>query len=479
MHWIALPRPVDDALPQGLPADAGAWWALRFSPRVALIDEALLIEVSTTARLWGGLPALIGLLQRPAARRDGEGEGVVEGGAAQADAALQAPAPTALQALAQLRLLQAGRPLPQRLPHDLPLRTLTDVLPHALQLEHMGCRTWGALRALPRAGVVRRFGAGLLRTLDQAWGDVPHQPRWVELPERFAMEAELPALVESAGALVWSARRLLQALQHWLQGRHQGVLALRLEWHHHLRRLDGVQLPPWDGMDLRTAEPAQEMAHVQRLLTERLAHCTLSAPVDRIALRVVQTGPVLSGSASLLPPGPDEAVGDAWHELQERWAARLGGDRVQAVQLHADHRPERMQAWRASGDAAGATATATVTARAARAADALPAQTAATDPRAALWPTWLTRVPQPLQVQRHRPCLQGPLGFLAGPQRFEAGWWESAAPAGARRVGDCASGLARREYFIAHNDAVGAVWIFRDLLQTQESCAWFLHGYYG
>lgn len=507
MHWIALPRPVGDALHHGLPADAGAWWALRFSPRVALIDEALLIEVSTTARLWGGLPALLGLLHRSAGHGDGVGdclakgapEGVAEnatpsgaeGGMAsgveadveEGDAlppestTLQAQAPTALQALAQLRLLRAGRPLPPRLPHDLPLRTLTDVIPHATQLEHMGCRTWGALRALPRAGVVRRFGAGLLRTLDQAWGDVPHQPRWVELPERFAMEAELPALVESATALIWSARRLLQPLQHWLQGRHQGVLALRLEWHHHLRRLDGVQLAPWDGMDLRTAEPAQEMAHVQRLLTERLAHCTLSAPVDRISLRVVQTGPVLSGSASLLPPGPDEAVGDAWHELQERWSARLGAHRVQAVRLHADHRPDRMQAWHAWGDAAVAARTAT--ARPVRAADAMPAQTVATDPRAVLWPAWLTRVPQPLLVQRHRPCLQGPLGFLAGPQRFEAGWWESAAPAGARQTGDCASGLARREYFIAHNDAVGAVWIFRDLLQTQESCAWFLHGYYG
>lgn len=485
MHWIALPRPVDDTLPQGLPADAGAWWALRFSPRVALLDEALLIEVSTTARLWGGLPALLGLLLEHAHQG-----GADQDGAPQTDAALAAPlipqAPTALQALAQLRLLQAGRPVPQRLPHDLPLRTLTDVRPQARQLEQMGCRTWGALRALPRAGVVRRFGSGLLRTLDQAWGDAPYQPRWVELPERFEIQAELPALVESAGALVWAAGRLLLSLQHWLQGRHQGVLALRLEWHHHLRRLDGVQLTPWGGMDLRTAEPAQQMAHMRRLLTERLAHCTLSAPVDRIALRVVQTGPVLADSASLLPPGPDEAVGDAWHELHERWAARLGADRVQTVQLHADHRPERMQGWHTLHDApfqatqaTQATQAAHPAARTARTADARPAQTAATDPRAVLWPTWLTRTPQPLRVQQHRPCLQGPLSFLAGPQRFEAGWWESAAPASARQPGDCATGLARREYFIAHNDAVGAVWVFRDLLQTQESCAWFLHGYYG
>lgn len=452
MHWIALPHAADDAPQPGVPPEACAWWALRFSPRVALIDEALLIEVSTTTRLWGGPQALLDQLHRHAG-----------------DTNLLAQAPTALQALAQLRMLQAGRSLPRCLPHDLPLTTLTDVRPHARSLEHMGCRTWGALRALPRPGVARRFGSALLRTLDQAWGDVPHQPRWVKLPEAFALEAELPALVDSAGALVWSASRLLQALQGWLKGRHLGALVLRLEWHYHLRRLDGIQLPPWGGMDLRTAEPAQEMAHLQRLLKERLAHCTLAAPVDRIALRVVQTGPVQAGSASLLPPGPEEAKGDPWHELQERWAARLGADRVQAVHLHADHRPERMQCWHPMAvDAAPHPSSA-----------AMPAQTRATDARAVLWPAWLSQPPQPLRVQQHRPCLQGPLNLMVGPQRFEAGWWERASPAGAHARGECATGLARREYFVAHNAAVGWVWIFKDLLQAQEQSAWFLHGFYG
>ena len=79
MHWIAwpCPQPVEPrppsahipgvvgaepslhahALPGGAlgatPAwqtvqGADAWWALRFTPRVARVDEALLLEVSTT-----------------------------------------------------------------------------------------------------------------------------------------------------------------------------------------------------------------------------------------------------------------------------------------------------------------------------------------------------------------------------------------------------------------------------------------------
>ena len=64
MHWIALPLPWSDepaALPgtgMGTDKSAGAlqaaagWWALRFTPRVALADgEAVLLEVSTTERL--------------------------------------------------------------------------------------------------------------------------------------------------------------------------------------------------------------------------------------------------------------------------------------------------------------------------------------------------------------------------------------------------------------------------------------------
>ena len=37
MHWIALPLPSWEGEP---PADLGAlgWWALRFTPRVALVD---------------------------------------------------------------------------------------------------------------------------------------------------------------------------------------------------------------------------------------------------------------------------------------------------------------------------------------------------------------------------------------------------------------------------------------------------------
>ena len=444
MLWLAWLLPPIDRAP-GVPPAAQGWWALHFTPRVALLDEALLLEVSSTERLWGGRAALQALLrsQAPQAADVAEGEGT------QAWAA----GPTALQALALLRLQRMGRPLPQGLPHDLPLATLTALRPHVAALQQLGCRTWGGLRALPRAGVARRFGSACLTALDQAWGDTPHGLAWITLPEQFALELELPALAESAPALLWAGQRLLDALQGWLRAHHQGVLALELAWRHDLRRIDGVDLPPWQSLELRTAEPVQGTEHLRRLLAERLAHERLAAPVNRLALRSLQTAPLAQASHSLLPPGPGEGQGEPWHQFIERISARLGAGSVQVMRLRADHRPERMQHWYPAiappPEQAGAMGS------------AVPG---------ALAPPWLLRPPQPLALQGSRPCLHGrPLRLLAGPQRVEEGWWEAGGQAGTDE------GLVRRDYFLAHSAAAGNVWIFRD----RVSGAWFLQGVYG
>lgn len=449
MLWLAWLLPCTDPAP-GVPPAAQGWWALRFTPRVALLDEALLLEVGSTARLWGGRAALQALLrsQTPQAFDDEEG----------GNAQVWAEGPTALQALALLRLQRMGRHLsphlPPRLPHDLPLATLTALRPHVAALQQLGCRSWGDLRALPRAGVARRFGAACLTALDQAWGEAPHGLRWITLPEQFALELELPALAESAGALLYAGQRLLDALQGWLRARQQGVLALQFAWRHDLRRIDGVELPPWRHLELRTAEPLQATAHLRRLLAERLAHERLAAPVNRLALRSLQTAPLVQASASLLPAAADEAQGETWHQLVERLSARLGAASLQVARLRADHRPECMQRWHP-------------------ALAAPPAQAQAQGSHvasAALLPPWLLRPPQPLVLQGSRPCLHGqPLRLLAGPQRVEAGWWEAAG------WDEPGPGLVRRDYFVAHGAAAGRVWIFRD----RASGAWFLHGVYG
>jgi len=433
MHWIALPLPPPHE-------EAMAWWALRFTPRVALADdgEAVLLEVAACERLWGGRAALQAqVLQAWTQAQEAPDDPPMGTG------------PTALVALALLRQALAQHPLPRRIPQGLPLHTLTALRPHAASLERMGCRTWGALRALPRGGVARRFGAQVLQVLDQAFGEAPEAHTWLELPDRFALSAELPALAESADTLLWAASRCLAALQGWLQARQQGALALELMWRHDLRRVDGVAIAPTQALQVRTAEATQDMAHLRRLLSENLARTTLAAPVNRITLRLLESAPLAQANASLLPSDNPEG-GEALHQLLERLTARLGPAQVQAPVLCADHRPECMQQWRPAAEALGRSGDGTV-------------------PHAVLLPPWLLRPPRPLAVQGSRPCHHGPLRLLMGPQRFEAGWWSEE------------EGPAQRDYFVAHNDTAGLVWVFRErqALAPGQPHRWFLHGVFG
>ncbi|SDL95150.1 protein ImuB [Oryzisolibacter propanilivorax] len=463
-HWLAWQLPPCEAPDPGVPTAARGWWALGFTPCVAILEEALVLEVSGTLRLWGGLPALRTRLHHAAPGAP--------------DVRCWAEGATAQQALALLRLQLRDRRRPACVPHDLPLDTLSALRPHAQALAHLGCRTWGALRSLPRAGVARRFGQDCLTAMDQAWGTQEQAWDWLQLPEAFDLQLELPAPVDSAPALLQYGQHLLDALQAWLRARQQGVLVLELAWQHALRRVDGQRLPDWQSLVLRTAEPLRDMAHLRRLLSERLARQVLAAPAGRLALRSRQTAPLHAGTRGLLPPaaGVDDCPpGEPWHQLLERLAARLGAASLHTPELHADHRPERMQRWHMPA-LAQPHRPLSAAARRMPPSSGAPVQAggsasddgACGNKRAALWPGWLVRPPQALRLQGDRPLLHDqPLVLLAGPERIEAGWWE---PHG----GEHGQGLARRDYFVAHNALAGWVWIFRD----RASGAWFLHGVY-
>ena len=153
MHWIALrPGPEADVDPDALLALGG--WALQYTPKVARLDDALLLEVSASERLWGGWRALLRQIytsNKPVAPVQ------------------YARGATSLIAYARLQ----DKALARTSPDDLPLHTLTAARPHLATLERLGCSHWGQLRALPRGGVARRFGAPLLAALDRAYGLQP------------------------------------------------------------------------------------------------------------------------------------------------------------------------------------------------------------------------------------------------------------------------------------------------------------------
>ncbi|MEO7938695.1 MAG: DNA polymerase Y family protein [Burkholderiaceae bacterium] len=507
MHWIALqplhdvalsgaatgpPEPANrgDGLPvagddpQALADDLQAlgWWGLRFTPRVVVhaLAQAVLLEVSASERLFGGRRQLIVQLLAP-------GRPSVQ--------IRVARAPTALLALARLQV----EPAAGRDPDQLPLYTLADARPHLATLDRLGCQTWGDLRALPRGGVVRRFGAPLLDALDRAYGLQPEVYPWLVLPEVFDVPLELQAQVETAPALLFAARRLLAQMQVWLQARKQGVLAFALCWQMDARRNTASE----GELVIRTAVPTLDMAHLQRLLAENLERITLPAPVLYLRLRSIETAALEAVTTSLLPD--EQRKGDDLTQLLERLAARLGTDQVLRAVARADHRPEQMQAWVPAADGrspgfvpGGADGTSKGSrpggGGTARAAGKRSSKRRAAGPACAvsdaLYPTWLLAMPLKLAVHRDRPLYQGPLTLLVGPQRLETAWWDVALSPGAAASGPACPvpdppRLALRDYFLAHNAQAGLLWVYRERLMAaraqgdKQDGQWYLHGVFG
>ena len=436
MHWIALQPASDAALADA--TTAWSWWALQFTPMVARLESALVMEVSASERLFGGSIALLAQLLEPN----------------------RAPAPveyahgaTSLVAFGRLQCVSQSARTADATPRTISLSTHPDALPlhtlaaaraHLPTLVRLGISSWGQLRALPRGGLVRRFGASLLDALDCAYGQRAEVYPWLTLPEVFDAPLELTASVETATALLFGARRLLAQLQVWLRARQRGVLALELLWELDARRSNALHVDVHHSggalgrLELRTAQPTQDMAHMARLLSEQLARVTLPAPVLHLRMRSLQTQPLAGESISLLPD--DVRAGDSLHQLLERLSARLGPEQVRCVQLHADHRPEHMQSWCAATDATGGMSGKNL--------------------KDALYPTWLLAMPLRLTVHQGLPQHQGPLTLLAGPQRLEVGWLEGEA--------------ALRDYYVARSVKAGLLWVYRERLGAQAF--WYLHG---
>jgi protein ImuB len=453
MHWIALRWSLesDTADAPLLPTpEALGWWALEYTPHVAWQDEALMLEVSACERLWGGRLQLMRQL--------------VAANPAPDVRMLGAQGATSLIALARLRLFERNENRPNDVPAGLPLDTLTTARPHLDLLARLGCRTWGEVAALPRGGLTRRFGAALREALDAAWGLRPESHSWLTLPDVFEQKLELPALAETAPELMWSANRLLTALQIWLRARQRGARALELQWTLDLKRFNGVNLPPHQQVTVRTAEPTQDMAHLRRLLSEKLALTTLAAPASWLRLRTLETDPWAGASTSFLPE--DNRKGDKLHEMVERLSVRLGPHQVLVPSAQADHRPERKQAWQPALQKDKA-----LPDKVRKEAKAAASQPDASQPDA-LYPPWLLPQPLLLEMDGERPCYRGPLSKLIGPQRIEAGWWGGEEDGGQP---------AMRDYYVAESPEAGLVWIFRERPSARFSSGevrWYLQGFY-
>ena len=426
---VAL-RDHDVALEQEALAEV-ATLALAFTPGVNIAPpNAILAEIEGSVRLFGGLPRLLGQLSGEARSRG-------------YDAALAlAPTPTAA-----LLLARAGHATPvldrMQLPAALAPLSLARLDLDAdtvATLQAAGITTFGAARALPRAGLARRFDRRFVDTLDRALGDAPDPREPYRPPPRFERRLPLPAPADSVEALVFGVDRLVSDLAGWLLARGLGVTRMSLALVHERH----VGTPPTVAT-FALGAPARAPAHLHAVLRERLARVALPAPVEAIVLASDETSPLAGRNLGLLP---EDEAGAVVVPLIERLRSRLGDAAVAIPAARADHRPEYAGAEAPPGPAQRPPR------RPANAQDTAGRPAPAAAPR----PIWLLDEAQPL-----REALETQPWILRdGPERIESGWWDGRD--------------LRRDYFVAESPQGALVWIYRDHRYGADDGEWFLHG---
>jgi len=360
------------------PAEVARWrdflaaWAYRYSSQVlACFDDAIVLEVQASLRLFGPWPLFERQL-RADLRELGFGHRI------------------AMATNARAARVLAGVQDGLAIVHEARLQTALSRLPvaragleakQAEALHAMGLRRLGQLFAAPRDALGKRFGTGLLLHLDRLRGAPDPQAAYAP-PDRFDLRIELPYEIESSQALLFPLRRMTADLGAYLAGRDGGVQRFVVHLEHEGHADTEVAI------GLLAAE--RDPALLFELARSRLEQATIPAPVRGMRLLATQLPPFVPAGRELFDERPAQAV--PWEILRERLRARLGEDAVHGLAMHDDHRPE--QAWRR-----------------------IPMPAATRQPLSmAPRPTWL--LPQPVPLRGYRLQLQ------AGPERVESGWWD-------------------------------------------------------
>lgn len=289
------------------------------------------------------------------------------------------------------------------------------------RLHGMGVRTLGALRALPRDALRRRFGVELVEHLERMHGDATDALRCYEPPDRFDARIELEYEVESSQVLLFPLRRLVSDLATYLACRDGGVQRFVVRLEHEQGHTDVA-------VGLLAAE--RDGALLFEIARNRLEQAAIARPVVGVRLLAEQLPAFVPASRDLFDARPAQAM--PWPQLRERLRARLGEDAVQRVAATGDPRPER--AWRPVPDDDDAACAGRAPPR---------------PPR----PVWLLPRPVPLRG--------APVRILSGPERVESGWWDDAD--------------VRRDYYVLETRGGRRAWAFAP---PGEQDGWMLHGWF-
>lgn len=278
---------------------------------------------------------------------------------------------------------------------QLPPRTLD-------KLQHSGLQQLGQLLALPLGSIQRRFGKWLHQWLQDLQQARPNEQAWFVPKQQFHEQVELNREAQSASAIRFPVRPILDALETWLASQKLSATGLLLT-------LLNRQRAPIQQLTIQASTPLVTAQDWLTLLDLQLERCQLKEPALYLTLQAQgvnaqqdQTTDLFESCNAMRPA-----------QLLDLLAAKLGAEAVQYFTGEADPRPER----------ACQTAQHGLT--------SLPTQQ-----QTALWlaPIQGTNISQ-WQLLRHS-------------QRVHTGWWE---------LESC-----KRDYYFAQHQDGRYGWLFRD-----------------
>ncbi|MFV0625383.1 DUF6504 family protein [Sphingomonas sp. ac-8] len=335
-------------------------------------------------------------------------------------------------------------------------------------MQRLGIYRIGDLLAMPRAPLVRRFGAELALRLDQAVGDapepfdpvIPHDP--IAVGQRFAEP------IATAEAIVHWLERLVPHLTGALEAAGKGARLVELV----AERIDGVP----QRIRIGLARPSRDPAHLLRLIARRIETIAPGYGIDALVLHVRRAEPLAATPVDARLDA--EAVPDL-APLIDAIANRIGGGRL----------------WRAHGVESD------VPERSVSCAEPLadPGETASIlreddvrrlDQSRACLP-WHPRWPRPVRMLRRPERLDHVIAELPdkpparftwrgtryqvacgdGPERIHGEWWRNGCEA-----------EAVRDYFRVEADNGQRFWLFRrgdGERGVTGDLSWFLQGVFG
>lgn len=434
-------RPADRAGDRTLLLRLARLAARRWTPVAAPCGEdGLWLDLTGVAHLHGGEARFCRRLLRFLRRRGYSGRIAVADTAGAAHAlARHVPGPVTLCPPGGHEAAMASLPVAAlRLDGDDPDR-----------LRRLGLDRIGDLLALPRAPLARRFGAALVRRLDQATGRAPEPLVPVALPQVPRANRRLLEPIGTAEAIAQVVGDLSADLCLALTARGLGVRRLSLT----CRRVDGVD----QTLAIGTARANRDPAHLARLIGRRIETIEPGFGIEAMALAAWRTEPfgakAFAGALAGDAETPDLAP------LVDQLAGRLGERGLYRLAAVESDVPERSVTRLGPLDEGGA--------------------------------GWPPHWPRPARLLVPPEALAHVLAELPdqpprrftwrgqvhsvvagdGPERIHGEWW--------RRAGEAD---AVRDYFRVEDEAGRRFWLFRrgDGVDGRTGdLSWHLHGLFG